>query len=367
MVHLYTRPERKIVARFDVRFSRYVDPGGNVVAKPLPPWAEDPEVLIPIYRTMLQTRAFDGAALQLQRTGKLGTYASPLGQEAIGVGVASAMRKDDLLVPSYREFSAQLWRGVTMTELLLYWGGDERGSDYQVPREDFPVCIPIASHSCHATGAAYAFKIRRQPRVVVCFLGDGATSKGDFYESLNAAGAWQVPVVFVVCNNQWAISVPLRKQTAAGTLAQKAVAAGIASEQVDGNDAIAVRAAAEFAIECARAGEGPQLIEALTYRIGDHTTADDASRYRDPAEVDAARAEDPINRFQKFLTGAALLSESERESIGTEIDKEVKRATDQYLAIPPQPAGAMFEYLFSELPESMRDQQAAARSEQEHG
>ena len=302
MVEQYPRPDGELVARFDLRFTRYLDRNGRVVSTPLPPWGNDPAVLIPLYRNMVQTRTFDAAASRLQRTGRLGTYASPLGQESIGAGVASAMRKTDVLVPSYREFSAQLWRGVTMTEILLYWGGDERGNDFQVPREDFPACIPIASHSCHATGVAYAFKLRRQQRVAVCCLGDGATSKGDFYESLNAAGAWRVPVLFVVSNNQWAISVPLRKQTAARTLAQKAVAAGIGSEQVDGNDVIAVRAAAEFALDRVRSGQGPYLIEALTYRMGDHTTADDASRYRNPSEVETARALDPIDRLRAYLT-----------------------------------------------------------------
>jgi pyruvate dehydrogenase E1 component alpha subunit len=316
-----------------------------------------------MYRTMVQTRAFDTAALQLQRTGRLGTYASPLGQEAIGVGAASAMREEDLLVPSYREFSAQLWRGVSMTELLLFWGGDERGSDFQVPRHDFPVSIPVASHTCHATGAAYAFKLKRQPRVAVCFLGDGATSKGDFYESLNAAGAWRVPVVFVVSNNRWAISVPLQRQTAATTLAQKAIAAGVACEQVDGNDMLAVRAATEFAIEHARSGKGPQLIEALTYRISDHTTADDASRYRDPREVEAARGDDPISRVRTFLGSSELMTEAQDRSLREQVDREVQQAVDQYLAVSPMPPSAMFDHLFAVLPDSMADQRAAVEED----
>ena len=162
MVEPYTRPDGDLVAQFDVRFRRYLDCNGQVESTPLPPWGEDPEILVPLYRNMVLTRIFDAAALRLQRTGRLGTYASPLGQESIGAAVASAMQKEDVLVPSYREFSAQLWRGVTMTEILLYWGGDERGNDFQGPREDFPASIPIASHSCHATGVAYAFKLRRQ-------------------------------------------------------------------------------------------------------------------------------------------------------------------------------------------------------------
>ena len=162
--------------------------------------------------------------------------ASSLGQEAVTVGLAQAMRAEDVLLPSYRETGAQICRGVTLTELLLYWGGDERGSDWAGPRGDFPVSVPIASQCLHATGVAYAFKLRREPRVAVCVCGDGATSNGAFYEAINFAGAWRVPAVFVVNNNQWAISMPRSAQTATATLAQKAIAAGIPGEQVDGND-----------------------------------------------------------------------------------------------------------------------------------
>ena len=362
----YPPQQSETTASFEVRFTRYLDAAGRVVSTPLPTWTDDSDLLIRLYRTMVQTRAFDTTALNLQRTGRLGTYGSPLGQEAIGAAVASAMRTEDVLVPSYREFSAQLWRGVTMTELLLYWGGDERGSDYRVPRQDFPVSIPIASHSCHAAGVAYAFKLRRQPRVAVCCLGDGATSKGDFYESLNAAGAWRIPLVFVVSNNQWAISVPRSKQTAARTLAQKAIAAGVANEQVDGNDVIAVRAAAQHAVDAARAGSGPYLIEALTYRLGDHTTADDASRYRDQAEVDAERANDPIKRLRAWLTDVGAWSEVHEARLLEDCERLARQAVTEYLETPVQPAQAMFDYLYAELPASMRNQREAVAAGDDH-
>ena len=229
---------------------------------------------------MVLTRAFDLKAVSLQRTGRLGTYAVSLGQEAVSVGVASAMRQEDVLLPSYRDNGTLLWRGVKMEEILLYWGGDERGNLSSGPAHDFPFCVPVGSQAPHAAGVAYAFKFRKEPRVAVCLLGDGATSKGDVYEAMNFAGVQKLPLVFVVNNNQWAISVPLKLQTACETLAQKAIAAGFAGEQVDGNDVIAVRDAAEQAIAAARNGQGPRLIEALTYRLGDHTTADDAARYR---------------------------------------------------------------------------------------
>lgn len=351
--------QAETVASFEVKFSRYLNSEGLVLSEPLPGWAENADTMLSLYRNMVLARAFDAAALNLQRTGRLGTFASPLGQEAIGAGVVDCMHSEDLLVPSYREFGAQLGRGVSMLELLLYWGGDERGSDFKIPREDFPVSIPVASHCCHAVGAAYAFRLRRQPRVAVCFVGDGATSKGDFYESLNASGAWHLPLVFVVSNNQWAISVPVAKQTGAQTLAQKAIAAGIPGEQVDGNDVIAVRVAASRAIEAARSGEGPRLIEALTYRMGDHTTADDASRYRPDDEVSAQRKHDPIKRLRAFLIERALWSSAQEETLVAECGKAVRLAVDEYLATPVQPPTAMFDYLYSELPEALTAQRNA--------
>ena len=233
----------------------------------LPEFARDPAALLPLYRAMVRTRLFDAKAITLQRTGKLGTFASSLGQEAIGVGVASAIREEDVLLPYYRDHAAQFPRGVTIVECLLYWGGDERGSDFSGPRQDFPNCVPIGNQVCHAVGVAYAFKLRREARVTVCIIGDGGTSKGDFYEAMNLAGVWRAPVVFVINNNQWAISAPRNIQTAAQTLAQKGIAAGIEGRQVDGNDVIAVRHVIQEAVEKARTGDGPTLIEAISYRF----------------------------------------------------------------------------------------------------
>jgi len=351
-----TPEHRQQVAAFNVTFNRYLDADGNVINQPLPQWASDKSAVLPIYRTMVLCRTFDRKALNLQRTGQLGTYGSPLGQEAIGASVASAMKEEDVLVPSYREFSAQLHRGVTMQELLLYWGGDERGSDFQGPREDFPICVPIATHVCHAAGVASAFKYRKQARVAVCFIGDGATSKGDFYEALNVAGVWQLPLVVIVSNNQWAISVPRNKQSAAQTLAQKAIAAGVPCEQVDGNDAFALRATAQNAIDNARSGGGPYLIEALTYRLGDHTTADDASRYRDTEEVEKQKKFDPIKRLRSYLSNAGLWSDEEESALIQECEQKVEQAVKDYLNTLAQPAQAMFDYLYAELPASLQTQ-----------
>jgi pyruvate dehydrogenase E1 component alpha subunit len=342
--------------------SRFLDPSGTVVA-PLPEFARDGSAVAALYRGMVLTRAFDAKAIALQRTGRLGTYASSLGQEAVAVGVAAAMQPGDVLLPSFREHGAQLWRGVTLKELFLYWGGDERGNDFAGPREDFPNCVPVASHAPHAVGVALAFRLRGERRAAVCVFGDGATSKGDVAEALNIAGVWKVPAVFVVNNNGWAISVPLTKQTAAATLAQKAVAAGIPGEQVDGNDAIAVRFAVERALERARSGAGPSLIEAVTYRLSDHTTADDAGRYRDDAEVSRHWTTEPIARLRAYLTEARLWDKDKEESLLHECSRAVEAAADEYLATAPQRPEAMFDYTFAQLPADLVLQRKAASSE----
>jgi pyruvate dehydrogenase E1 component alpha subunit len=347
------------IATFEVRFLRILDPNGNLIA-PLPACAQDPAELARLYRAMVLTRTFDAKAIALQRTGRLGTYASSLGQEAVAVGIGSAMRTDDVLVPSFREHGTQLLRGTTMLELLLYWGGDERGSAFSGPREDFPVSVPVGSHAPHAAGIALAFKLRREPRAAVCVFGDGATSKGDVAEALNIAGVWNLPVVFVVNNNRWAISVPLAAQTAAQTLAQKAVAAGMAGEQVDGNDVIAVRDAVERALARARSGGGPTLIEAVTYRLGDHTTADDASRYRDDAEVSPHWAEEPILRLRRHLTKLQVWHKEDEEHLLAETSAEVNKAAEAYLATPPQSQSTIFDFTYASLPRDLADQREAA-------
>jgi len=344
-----------VVARFEIEWSRYLDADGIAVAD-LPSFAHDRGTVTELYRWMVLTRSFDEKAVALQRTGRLGTYASSLGQEGVSIGLAHAMEPRDVLLPSFREHGAQLLRGVTLEELLQYWGGDERGSRFSGPQHDFPVCIPVGSHAPHAAGAALAFKLRGEPRVAVAVLGDGATSKGDVYEAMNVAGAWNLPVVFVVSNNQWAISVHRDAQTAAATLAQKAIAAGIEGRQVDGNDVIAVREIVGQAIEKARAGGGATLIEALTYRLGDHTTADDASRYRDDAEVARHWKEEPIARLRKHLTDQLDWTKAEEERLIEACVTEVERAAAAYLAEPSEPPEVMFDYLYATLPRALARQ-----------
>ncbi|MEJ2130176.1 MAG: pyruvate dehydrogenase (acetyl-transferring) E1 component subunit alpha [Gammaproteobacteria bacterium] len=346
------------VAQFEIHHTRYMDENGNVL-KPLPAFARSRGALVDLYRALVLTRTFDAKAIALQRTGRLGTYASSLGQEAVGVGIGDAMYSDDVLIPSFREHGAQLRRGVTLVELFQYWGGDERGSDYAGPREDFPISVTVGGHAPHAAGVGLAFKLRRESRAAVCVFGDGATSKGDVYEAMNIAGTWHLPVVFIVNNNGWAISMPRREQTAALTLAQKAIAAGFEGEQVDGNDLVAVRETTRRAVDKARAGDGPHLIECLTYRLGDHTTADDASRYRDDAEVSRWWQRDPVARLRTHLTHQCHWTRDDEETLLRECGAEVDSAADAYLNLPKQPPQAIFDYLFASLPRGVKAQRDA--------
>ncbi len=333
----------------------FLDPAGQVVSD-LPDFAGDRDTLVATYAALVKTRTFDTKAIALQRTGRLGTYASSLGQEAIGVGVAFAMRAEDVVLPSFREHGAQLVRGVTLEELFLYWGGDERGNDFAGPRLDFPVCIPVASQFPHAAGVALAMLQKREPGVAVAVAGDGATSKGDFYEAMNIVGTWRLPAVFVINNNQWAISVRRSDQTAAETLAQKGAAAGLPGEQVDGNDVIAVRVAVGRALARARAGDGGTLIECLSYRLGDHTTADDASRYREDDEVRPHWKEEPLARLRAYLTEAHDWTKDEEEALLSGAQAEVDAAAERYLATDPEPPCTMLEHLFAEVPDDLLPQ-----------
>jgi 2-oxoisovalerate dehydrogenase E1 component subunit alpha len=345
------------VASFTIEHTRFLDPQGRLT-QALPAFAQDPQALIGLYTAMVLTRTFDAKAVSLQRTGRLGTYASSLGQEAVPVGAAAAMRAEDVFLPSFREQGGQMLRGVRMVEILLYWGGDERGSDFAGPREDFPICVPVATHAPHAVGVARAFQLRGEARVAVCIFGDGATSRGDVYEAMNFAGVQRLPVVFVVNNNQWAISVPRARQTAAETLAQKAVAAGIPGTQVDGNDVIAVRHVVGAAIERARTGKGPTLVETLTYRLSDHTTADDASRYRDDAEVSAHWKEEPIVRLRQHLSDIGQWTKADEETLIADCRALVEAAASEYLSMPPLPPTAMFDHIYAVLPAALAEQRA---------
>lgn len=349
------------VARFIIEYTRFLDPNGEL-QRDLPTFARHTSELRILYQQMIWARFFDYKAVALQRTGKLNTYASTLGQEAISVGIGSSMQKEDILCPFYRDYAAQLMRGVKMSELLSFWKGNEWGNHFNQCPADFPICVPIATQLLHAAGVATAFKLRKQARVVVTTCGDGATSEGDFYEALNIAGVWQLPVVFVINNNQWAISVPRKHQTHAQTLAQKAIAAGIPGEQVDGNDLIAVKFVMDRAIHNARAGRGPSLVEALSYRLCDHTTADDATRYRCKKELQQAWEEEPLIRLKKYLIQQQSWSDEEEENFKKECTALIEDAVAEYLSLPKPAITDIFDYQYVKLPYDLIEQRIEAEA-----
>lgn len=350
------------VARFEIQYTQFLNTKGECEG-PLPAFAQDKAVLLNLYRVMVQTRAFDKKAIALQRTGKMGTYAPITGQEAISTAIGHAMEPHDVFVPYYRDYAAQFQRGVSMSDIFSYWGGDERGSQFEHCPHDFPISVPIASQCLHAAGVAFAFQYRKEARVAVVCIGDGGTSEGDFYEAINVAGCWKLPVVFVINNNQWAISVNIKKQTATETLAQKAIAAGFTGIQIDGNDLLATRHCIGEAIERARKGDGPTLIEALTYRLSDHTTADDATRYQPKNEVEEALTREPIARFKSFLIQQGYWSEEEDQALNLDINKAIQIEVDRYLNKKPQSVTAIFDYHYATLPDYLIEQRATALEE----
>lgn len=347
------------VAAFEIFYHQILNENAKLVGE-LPEFANDSTTLIQLYKTMVEMRAYDTKAIALQRTGKMGTYAPIHGQEAISTAVGHAMAKEDVLAPYYRDYAAQIQRGVDISEIYQYWGGDERGCNYKEQAEDFPIAVPIATQCLHATGLAFAFKYRKQPRVAVTSIGEGGTSEGEFYEALNVAGAWNLPVVFIVNNNQWAISVPREKQTACQTFAQKAIAAGIEGVQIDGNDMLACRQVIGEKIEKARRGQGPTLIEAITYRLCDHTTADDATRYQPREQYDNASLKEPIARFRKFLVESHLWDESKETALQQSCQEKVSLAVKRYENLDTPSVESIFDYHYHELTPELAEQKAEA-------
>ncbi len=365
MTLIETKYKTKKVAEFAIDYLQFID-AENQATQTLPPFANK-EWLLKIYQQMALTRAIDVKTVNLQRTGKMGTYPSCRGQEAVGVGAGSAMHQDDIFAPYYRDQGVMLARGSGLKNYLLYWGGDERGSNYdgEHTASDFPSCVPIATQTLHACGIAFALKYRKQQRAVLTCIGEGGTSEGEFYEALNLAGDWQLPVVFVVNNNQWAISVPRSIQTHCKTIAQKAIAGGFEGVQVDGNDVVAVHYAVSRALEKARQGGGPTLIEAITYRLSDHTTADDATRYTPPEELKAAWKIEPIARLAHYLEAQGFWDRDKEAQLQKELITQVDTVLNDYLNTPAPKPTDMFDSLFAQLPKRTQEQRAELTKEVE--
>lgn len=316
-----------IIERFEVKELKILDEKGNADAALLPNLSDND--LKKIFELFILSRQFDQRALQLHAEGRLGTYASILGQEASQIGSAYALEKTDWVFPSFREMGVYITLGYPIWMLFQYWTGDERGMKTPDDSNIFPVSVPVGTHMIHAVGTAFGAKIKGHKTASVAYFGDGGSSKGDFHESLNIAGVYKLPVVFICQNNQWAISLPREKQTAAKTIAQKAYAYGFEGIQVDGNDVFAVYKATKDAIEKARAGKGPTLIECFTYRMADHTTADDASRYRSKEEVESWKDKDPLLRLRLYMEKKGIWKEQYEDDVKKRVtefvDSEIKK------------------------------------------
>ncbi len=317
----------------------------------------DPSRIRDLYRDMVLMRAFDDKALKLQRQGRMGTWPPIKGQEAVQAGVALAMGDGDWLIPAFREHGVMVLRGVPLHLIYAYWAGDERGSSFPEGVRCFPVAVPVGSQWQHGAGVGLSLKLSGDDAVAVTFGGDGSTSEGDFHEGLNCAAVFDARTVFVIQNNQWAISVPLHQQTKAETLAQKAHAYGMPGIQVDGNDVFAVFVAAHEAVERARRGEGPSLIEAVTYRLGDHTTADDASRYRGDDEVREWEGRDPILRLRRYLERVGLWDDDQETALLEEARSWVDGQVAALEEMEPQAPEEIFSSMYAEMPPHLAEQQ----------
>ncbi|WP_020674890.1 pyruvate dehydrogenase (acetyl-transferring) E1 component subunit alpha [Geopsychrobacter electrodiphilus] len=345
---------RETLANFSIERLEILDPRGEVDANLLPDLT-DPQFLR-LYELLLLTRLADERALNLQREGRLGTFPSSLGQEAAQVGSAFALAPQDWVFPSFRELGVFLCLESSLPNYYRYWMGDERGQLCPPELNLFPINIAVGTHLLHAAGVAMGARYRQEPLVAVPYLGDGGTSKGDFYEALNFAGVYRLPLVAICQNNQWAISVSRRGQTATETLAQKALACGIKGIQVDGNDVLAVYQATIEALKRARSGGGATFIECETYRMSDHTTADDARRYRDSAELESWREKDPLLRMRRFLEHRGLWIEADQQAQEQALLQRIDQAVEAAEAVSPPTVEEMFRYTCHQLSSRQEEQ-----------
>ncbi|MBI1861897.1 MAG: pyruvate dehydrogenase (acetyl-transferring) E1 component subunit alpha [Deltaproteobacteria bacterium] len=332
-----------------------------------------PEVLLKMYRGMAFVRAFDERGMMLQRQGRIGFYVPSFGQEAIQIGTASAYTNDDFVFPSYREPGIFLYRGADLFEMIcnLYGNSGDVCRGRQMPVhysfadiKMFSVSSPIATQVIQAVGAAMAFKIRKENSVAVAYCGDGGTSENDFHSGLTFGGAYQAPVVFVVTNNQYAISVPVCKQTAARRIADKGAGYGIPSIAVDGNDVLAVHKVMSEAVARARAGEGPTLLECVTFRMGPHSSSDDPSRYRDEKLYEAWKKRDPILRFRQYLSDRKLWNDKKEEQLQAEMKAQIAEAIERAEKLPPPSTDSIFEDVYAEPTPQLKEQQKQLRAEE---
>ncbi len=335
---------------------RIIDDQGNLVDASFENMIDE-KLVKELYYNMIRIRTYDRKAINLQRQGRLGTYAPFEGQEAAQVGSALALNSDDWVFPTYRDHGATITFGKSMARTFLYWNGRVEGCVPPEGKNIFPPAVPIATQLPHAAGAAWAEKLRGTKNASIAYFGDGATSEGDFHEGLNFASVFQVPVVFFNQNNGYAISVPIEKQMNSATIAQKSVAYGMPGVRIDGNDCLSVYFETKKAFDHARNGDGPTLIEAVTWRTGAHTTADDPSKYR-PKEQ-GEHIVDPITRMELFMKNYGYWDDQWVQDIKAKTTIEVEQAVEEMENFPPPNVNDVFDHVFAEMPTQLAEQKEA--------
>jgi pyruvate dehydrogenase E1 component alpha subunit len=364
---------KEIAGQFEVDFVQLLDNDGNIMdgSVRMPPLSD--QVLLEKYELLKFLRAFDNKALSLQRQGRMGTYSEFKGQEAVQVGAMMALDERDWFFPTYRDSAAMISRGVKPEKILQYWAGDEWGQHFSDDINVFPIAIPVASQVPHAVGAAFALKYKKSNAISLVTIGDGGTSKADFYEGLNMAGDLRLPVVCIIENNQYAISLPRKEQSAAKTLAQKALAFGVQGIQVDGNDLLAVYSTISNKVAEAREGRGPSIVECVTYRLGHHTTATGDEPYRLKKEIEKWVHRDPIERLRRFLEKKGLWTEQKESEIDARVKERIDGSVRKFESLPRPDPKDTFEYTYHEMPkklrremESLEDSASSSRSRSEH-
>jgi pyruvate dehydrogenase E1 component alpha subunit len=323
------------------------------------------EDLRSMYEWMLRLRTFDTRMVSLQRQGRIGFFVPSTGEEAVQIGTAYALRPQDWAFPAYREQGVALYRGYPVEALLCQLLGNrddllhgrQMPNHFGSPRYRFAVASsPVGTQIPQAVGAAWSARLRREDSVTAVYFGDGATSTGDFHAGMNFAAVQQLPVVFYCKNNGWAISLPRAKQTRVENLSEKAAGYGMPGLRVDGNDALAVYKVAREAMEWARSGAGPVMVEMVTQRMGPHSTADDPSRYRDPELLEPWKKKDPIQRFRLYLEARNLWSDADEQRARAEADARITEALKQVEDVPPPSLDSLFEDVYAEVPWHLREQ-----------
>ncbi len=356
----YNVPRRPIHIKPTVEYLSILDGVGKLDESLDPKLSAD--LSIKIYRLMVGTRKLDERCIILQRQGRMGTYGPSRGQEASHCAATVVMEPEDWVVHTFREPGSMYCRGWPLERIMQFWGGFEEGNLAPEGVNDLPIAVPIATQVPHAMGIAWGMQLRGDRHAVLCYCGDGGTSEGDFHEAMNFAGAFHLPIVFLIQNNQWAISIPREAQTASETIAQKALAYGFDGLQVDGNDPLAVYAGTKEAVERAKAGGGPTLVEAVTYRLAVHTTADDPTKYRSSEEVSRWEKLDPIPRFEAYLLKKGMLDQGLIDEIEKDALGEVAAAVERYEAGRDVDPLDCFDYMYAELPAELVEQREEFRA-----